>query len=349
MLTLPDMFFKVPALLSTCLDLCWCDRREGFKVFRLISKGLGPTALKAARSVSLKLGEGVCPDPRKAHHLLQGSLLKHMALKVVTTSGSTAPTVAQQLLACTSQIECLVRSTGPAIAGLTHLDLSVQHRLHDINGPICIAGSHGPIEVPTRGEPLGCPDNLVCVASAVFTMLAAAVPNLVHLGLEGCCRDAALASFGSSCPQLRSLQVDDITVSLEALQPISQHLCNLTHFKISLPPGDQTQFERHVEAVLVLLQGCQLLETLELDFEYCGAVKVQRQLWQLLPPSLTELVTTCNLWPDAGGNICIPGSLQHLTMLGLQRIDLLSILQQAPLLQQLNVGDKDETVNRYCL
>lgn len=180
-------------------------------------------------------------------------------------------------------------------------------------------------------------------------MLAAVVPNLVNLGLEGCCRDAALASFGSSCPQLRSLHVDDITVSLEALQPLAQHLCRLSHFKISLPPGDQTKFEHHVEAVLVLLQGCPLLASLELDFEYCGAAKVKGQLWQLLPPSLTELVTNCNLWAGAGGNICIPGSLRRLTMLGLQHVDLLSILQQAPLLQELNVGDIDETVNRYCL
>lgn len=132
-LNLTDMLARVPALLSTCLDSCWYDRREGFKAFRLVSKGLGPTALKAARFVSLKLGYNICPDPRKMHHLLQGLLLKHMDQKVITTSGPTAPTVAQQLLACTAQIECIIRSMGPAMAGLTHLGLFVQHRLHDIS------------------------------------------------------------------------------------------------------------------------------------------------------------------------------------------------------------------------
>ncbi|MEW5313575.1 MAG: hypothetical protein WDW38_005133 [Sanguina aurantia] len=193
-------------------------------------------------------------------------------------------------------------------------------------------------DVPLFGLWTTCPEEFAQVSHAVCARLASALPHLQSLTLRGCCRDAALDTFGALCPGLTHLQVEALTVPITALQNLHQHLPSLVHLcirkKYAFPPapkhltrrGDRAVYRRcairhtwgltgqYVDAALTAIHDCTSLRTLQLDLDKPpgGSGLCTRMSSHPLMPYLEEVQSSCELPRDL--YLPLMGGVQRLTL-----------------------------------
>lgn len=214
--------------------------------------------------------------------------------------------ITQQQEICLSQMQEFLDGMGDTIANLMHLELVVH----------CVD--------TTREATLYSPPfSLTAVAGTVFLKLAAAVPSLQQLTLEGTHSAAYLHTFGSLCPHLHHLLVHAARnhMSFSALSEIGAALPNITKvtFKRDGPlpvtnrgqrgkPEDVLELNaymdrcieglsNHMDSALEALSTFLNLTSLSLDFDTHTHIDFKRDSWGSLPEGLTELLLNCDVTP----------------------------------------------------
>lgn len=172
---------------------------------------------------------------------------------------------------------------------------------------------------------------------SVCSVLAAALPSLWSLTLQGCCGDLAFAAFGASCPRLTSLNLEALSLPIKAMHGITTHLPTLTRFTLTSPKTclDSLRLMAYVEACLRAFQPSTLLDSFDLSFDKAISLKCKPGSWSHLPPNLHNF--------DCDGRLL--GILHATTLLNSLRIlsteqtprfeQLIRILKLAPNLQNL--------------
>lgn len=214
-------------------------------------------------------------------------------------TGASATEASEMVAHCLSQYICLIKDLGPAMQRITKLTLAVTH--HD-----CNAAPH-PENVPPSKQQQQlmlqhpeqltvCPPTHASVPTAVFGLLAMAVPNLQELHLCGCCPDPALKAFGASCPRLVSLHVHAPNVPVTALTHLAQHLPNLASITIwssDITKADEQQLGVYMESFLKHIESCPKLTALHINFPEEMQLLNKAETWACLPESLLHLRCTC--------------------------------------------------------
>lgn len=192
------------------------------------------------------------------------------------------------------------------------------------------------------------PDRFRVVPSSVFAALAAAVPNLQLLGLQGCCWDASLSVFGTSCPRLITLCVQALQVPIRALQGFGNHLPNLTSISIGnahITREDEEQLGLYLDAFLLETGHCSKLTSLCMSTpdENVGP-DCEPEGWSVLPASLQQLDIN---WPVAYSDV-FQTLITRMKVLRLwsHEVPLPDVLQTNPLLESLEtLGESDYAVH----
>lgn len=170
--------------------------------------------------------------------------------------------------------------------------------------------------------------------------LAAALPNLESLALEGNCVDAAFSAFGARCPRLHHLQVEIPTVPLEALTNVSRLLPNLTCFTF-LPPRAKphaSEISKHVAAVMIALQPCTLLSKMNLDLTTRNfPMECLPARWQPMPTSLIDVTFKCARGSIVDAPPVLLNSVQKLNLSGCSGADLFSLLEKSAQLGHISL------------
>lgn len=177
----------------------------------------------------------------------------------------------------------LVQGMGTALQSVTDLTLKVSHDL--------IRSSRTKGKYTRSRPPENSPASFAMITRTVCMQLAAALPALQALRVEGCCRDAAFHAFGSSCPLVTLLQVEAITLPIKALKDIHQNFPGLINFTLASPAAceSNSQLGMYVGAALQALQACTSLTRLELAFNG-NWVECKPGRWTKVPQSIRELV-----------------------------------------------------------
>lgn len=142
-----------------------------------------------------------------------------------------------------------------------------------------------------------CPKGLGVVAGSVFALLSAAVPNLQKVSLRGCCWDAALPSFGASCPHLISLDIQIPNVPIEALDDFGLHLPGLMSLSLAntlVSYFAEPEVTCYLQKLLRATQHCANLTYLEIEFAGRISLSLSNDAWLLIPRSLKHLMCDCD-------------------------------------------------------
>lgn len=245
--------------------------------------------------------------------------------------------MAQQLAICTSQIEELLNGMGSAVSAVRDLTLTIDHRTMN-DGTSSAESCTRKISKKKPGD--FCLSSYALLSRTVCTTLAAAVPVLQSLKIMGCCRDWALAAFGSSCPGLTHFEVEACFYSTGNFpRGIAGYIPQLTKVTVTHPQlcSDESVFlTKYVDELLRALQPSTLLTSFCLNFSsnlafgHDGAA-----LCRLLPvpPNLHNLDIGC----EFHGIHNATRLLRNLKWLSVSRTDsfndLFQILRLAPSLQ----------------
>lgn len=269
----------------------------------------------------------------------------------------------QQLAVCTAQANQLTAGMSSAISKLSHLHLTVRLVAHNKRRLVTTVDStHRDAKAHSKYRPgrsslhteegglehlpqVGCPLQLEGVPRRVFEILSLAVPHLQHLSLLGHCSDAALYAFALSCPVLHSLTVEASSVPIKAFRNLHIHFPELTHFRISKRGAYGNNLQASTLASFAEIGPCTSMSNLTLDFGPKVEIFCNEEQWQLLPPSVTELYSTCRLRGLRRAPLLL-ASLQLLDVLESPFDNLLELLRHAPSLISLNVKQK-QSINFY--
>lgn len=209
-------------------------------------------------------------------------------------SGAPAPSLMHQLSCCQSQMDNLLTGMSNGMLSVTKLTLQVSH-LHVDTGERSAQEVSSGESLRLRKVP--CPGMFSVVTRSIFSALAAALPKLESLSLQGPCWDAALPVFGTFCSQLTSLCVQALTVPVSTLEGFSHHLPNLTSFSMRnhIMGTEQEQLGFETDAILLELQHCSKLASLCLSFStpLDFSLTCKPASWSSLPASLQQLEITC--------------------------------------------------------
>lgn len=184
------------------------------------------------------------------------------------------------------------------------------------------------------------PSSFGIVTRAVCAKLAAAVPNIQELRLEGNCVDAALSVFGTSCPGLIHLHVETNTVPLTALANVSGYLTRLLCFTFTPPRASPhaNQVTNYVAAAMRALQPCALLRTLELDL---STRRFQMEClparWDAMPANLASMTFKCARGSIVDAPLALTNSVSRLILSSCSGAELFELLQKAAQLQHIEV------------
>lgn len=233
----------------------------------------------------------------------------------------------------------------------THVHVAVHHTLHHsseeaYSGVLVQTASVMPgcIYPMNRPPPGSASNSLQAVADAVLDTLAAAMPNLKKLSIDGGFGQPVIRAFGLLCPQLTSLQVEALSVPATALQHVSKHLPRLTHLTLrACFPGwegfkdrDHHSLATYLSAAMVHLRPCAVLTTLETDWDVHSQEACGKECWDLAPHSLQEF--SCNVpFQNPRTFLRFGSRLRRITMRNDLCGDLQQFLNHHPFLEELTV------------
>lgn len=264
-------------------------------------------------------------------------------------AGAGAPTVRQQVSKCVRQMDCLLAGMRTGVRSTHHLTLRMAHKeegliQHSNPGasPVQAVAVEQQLQPSLLQAPF--PASYGVVPGSVFGVLAAALPNLLELTLHGCCWDAVLPVFGTSCPKLRGLCVDANTVPSSVLGNMGIHLPRLeclTVTSANADPAQELQLGEYVDAVCFALQHSLTFSDLRLNFFYDLTLRCQTSSWILLPDSLKHMTCNCKLQPSGPLTNVFRG-LTHLSVAHSPCPDLVQVMKDFPLLRCLEVSEFSE-------
>lgn len=196
------------------------------------------------------------------------------------------------------------------------------------------------------------PEELGVVAGSVFAVLASAVPKLCKLSLLGFCWDAALHSFGISCPHIASLKVDISTVSLKALQNFGNHLPHLVSISICGNNSNYQnthQIDSHMDSFLRMTSPCLELKRLKID---CSSsdffpITCNPGAWEMVPAGLQRFKCFCSMARTVSYDTLLR-RVPNLFLSELPRDDLIKVLHDFPELKSLEMENWRERVKIVC-
>lgn len=240
------------------------------------------------------------------------------------------PSLSQQLTTSTWQLQEILQGLKKSITSVTDLTLTFQHEQKEVNNNKRNARSRNPDPVHFASFSI--------VSHTICAMLAKSVPMLESLTVEGLCMDAALATFGSFCPALSSLQLHAVSVSLQAVKNLGTVLPYLTAFKLTLPkvrPYGQ-QLTEYVGSCMLQLRPSRFLTKVELNFKsdsYCPTCLPAK--WLQVPETLRDLV-----YITGEGSIrqspAMLSRLHSLEICGSSSSDIFAIMNLAPHLMEIS-------------
>lgn len=278
--------------------------------------------------------------------------------------GPCAPETLQQLDRCQAEIACLLSGMGRAIRSVKHLGIHV----------ICLSSNskekywtHGHKQQSYTLQTLQKEEGMLLksanldmdvlkfVSHRVCSTLAAAVPCLTELSLDGCCFDIAFDVFGKLCPQLVRLHVQAPYVPISALQDVPLQLPNLQTMVVvnpcTFPKRDLKALHTYMDGLLLAITHCTSLTSLEIHVAGHWQVKLKLASWKLLPASLQHLYYDSNV-DSCFSNPYIPEfnhALRNISRLSLMALPghcmtMLDLLQQFPNLNQVDLLCKHRIV-----
>lgn len=236
-------------------------------------------------------------------------------------------------------MECLLVNMRKAIKSVTKLSLFVHHiaqfQVCSADADMQGAGQRSSEDVNINTSPPG----LKVVVGSVFTMLAAAVPNLHELRLDGSCWDAALSSFGICCSQLTSLDVSIPAVPVEALCDFGTYLPGLLSVSVGSKSAnyvDAKKISTYMDDFLPMTGQCLYLSNLVIHFNVDFRLSCKPDAWACVPAGLKHLTCNCRV---GDGQLSFDQLIRRLPSLSLGDIlwDLSQVPQQFPLLQRLQM------------
>ncbi|MEW5314759.1 MAG: hypothetical protein WDW38_006229 [Sanguina aurantia] len=181
------------------------------------------------------------------------------------------------------------------------------------------------------------PSSLGVVTGQVFATLAAALPNLKILVVNGCCWDFGLHAFGSHCPDLARLNVNVPDMSVAALHDLGTHLPNLIMVELDgeeLGPENRVQLGRYMDAFLLTIRQCKNLHTLTCDFGTSVELACKPESWGNVPADLTHMRITCAVTLSDPYHALVQ-RIPSLCLWRLPHTELLRVADLYPLLQRL--------------
>lgn len=240
---------------------------------------------------------------------------------------------------CTSQMVDLMNGMGPAIQSVHILMLRFQHRQirSSRRGAKAASTSNNNSNGPSTAA--ACPASFAAVSRTVCTLLATALPCLVHLSLQGCCWDPAFAAFGASCPGIKILQIEAVSLPIKALDDITAHMPHLQKFALTSPtpcPGS-SQLAEYVEASLLALQPSTLLSAFGLSFEHDVVLECKPGGWLHVPPNLHTFHCMCQVSGIHHATALLSAVRDVFVIQTLRFEELLQMLSLAPHLRKLYV------------
>lgn len=285
-----------------------------------------------------------------------------------------ADNVACQLSFCTFQMDALLAGMQKAFQSVTTLALDVirqktkrtvtddvwnnveQRQQGQQQHVLVIHGGEAPqqqSEVTSLESDLAShnvktsPKDVGVISGHLFAMLAAAVPNLTELRLNGCCWDASLHVFGACCPQLVTLRAEAFQVSDTSLLHFGTYLPNIETVDIFTSNIDNVldvvQMGKFVDAVLLATQPCTNLTELQISFPDVdsGRVPCKPESWSLLPHTLKSFDSN-GLFEETEQFMVFVRRLTHLCLGGRPFRNLLQLVHTFPLLEKLKVMYADD-------
>lgn len=232
-----------------------------------------------------------------------------------------------------------MNSMGPAIQSVYILILRFEHRQIQSSRRSAKATFTSNTSPTGPSTAAACPAPFAAVSRTICTLLAAALPSLVHLSLQGRCWDPAFAAFGASCPGIKSLQVEAVSLPIKALDNITTHMPNLQNFALTSPtpcPGS-SQLSEYAEASLLALQPSTLLSSFGLNFKYDVVLKCKPGGWLHVPPNLHTFHSMCEVSGIHHATALLSAVHDVFVIQTLRFEELLQILSLAPHLQRLSV------------
>lgn len=232
---------------------------------------------------------------------------------------------------------------GRSLRSVTNLTVAVTHESHRSSR------TKAKVNRMDAATPVSCPASFATITRTVCTMLAPALPSLQMLALEGCCHDAALGAFGTSCPQLVDLCVEAVSFPVKALKGVEKHLPNLNCFTLSSPQqlASSQRLTDYVGSCFRALQACTLLTRIALELDSDDRLECKPGSWQQVPPSVREFVCLTEILCISNAQALL-GILHTLdTINTYERGMLLRILENAPNLKQLSLSS-DAQVQLCC-
>lgn len=259
-------------------------------------------------------------------------------------SGTGNHSLAKQLSTCTSQWTALFTGMGGAIACVTHAELNVIRRASG-------SARYYDLDTLDREFMSHTADDVSHLPAALFGKLAAAMPLLQHLSLQGYCEDVAFNEFGKHCPRLQSLKVEALNTRLSSLKNIHQVLPSLAHFTVSNrgPVNKQhcicylDDIRSYVDSCCGIICDCSDIKILQLDLwvkhEWLGSevvIECSKSVWDCLPPSLDELRCDVEL-RDIQEMSVFMSRVRVLQLVDIAYCELPELMKIAPCLEKLTV------------
>lgn len=259
-------------------------------------------------------------------------------------SGTSIPGLYRHHSRCVSQMGVLVHGMSAAIKTVSHLKLCLQCvRINNSRIQRENSGS-GNLSTEVRS------DNHFNFPAPMFASLAASVPQLQHLSLEGQSRATScgvMTEFGSVCPFLTHLTVEAIAIHVEALLGIELALPNLAHITFTSNGHiSKKQIQKYMDSTCQAMRGCDRLQILELEFGPEDRSNVlltctRLHAWDYLPSSLNDLRSNIVLHVEP--NSLFLRNIQVLTLKELPCRNLQELLAEAPSLHTLNITGGAQT------
>ncbi|MEW5315776.1 MAG: hypothetical protein WDW38_007182 [Sanguina aurantia] len=193
------------------------------------------------------------------------------------------------------------------------------------------------------------------ITVALSDILASSLPALTDLQVEGRFSGEALSVFGDSCPQLRGLQMEAITVPVTAFDDVGLLCPGLASVTLTSPQGvvyrshklNSQRLMNYVDLALRALEPCTSLTTLVLDFDKDAELRHSAKQWRHIPANLSKFVATCKVHDIAHA----PGLLRGLRSLSLTRLektqDMYKIMGCAPGLREFSLSETN--MSEQCL